>query len=413
MDLNFAHIHGARPDALQQRDTAAGRPFVVSRDESCQIRAVFHHHLAVGAEAAGCHDHAFGCHSNGFVLFGSQTHAGHFAVFEDNVADGGIQHHLDVALVDVTHQAADQIPPHRRTVFRTVRTVNAHPTGGGDVVQHNAARCQPLNCFRRILDKATQQFRVVLVAAAFQAFLIEQLFAVLNALHALEAGFCGVHTGRSFNRIPANGWHFLDDQHARTFVVGLNRRRQTGAAAADHHYVHAFGLVRISALFRCQRLAGFQHRFRDGFLHRFTLAGCAGDGIHVRGIGIQNTGADLFEAGDKLDVFARAGGQLNVGNAVGFEADVNHQFVHVVLHFLNEGAGFEFGFAHAHVADHRFHQREAPQRLRDAQFFAFGAVHKQLQVFTGLNAVCPVRVGNSGAANGNQVVTVFQRFIHV
>jgi hypothetical protein len=53
VDLNFAHIHGACADALQQRDTAAGRPFVVGGDEPFQVRTVFHHHLAVGAEAAG------------------------------------------------------------------------------------------------------------------------------------------------------------------------------------------------------------------------------------------------------------------------------------------------------------------------------------------------------------------------
>jgi hypothetical protein len=33
VDLNFAHIHGTCADALQQRDTAAGRPFVVGGDE--------------------------------------------------------------------------------------------------------------------------------------------------------------------------------------------------------------------------------------------------------------------------------------------------------------------------------------------------------------------------------------------
>jgi hypothetical protein len=33
VNLNFAHIHGARADAFQQRDTAAGRPFMVGGDE--------------------------------------------------------------------------------------------------------------------------------------------------------------------------------------------------------------------------------------------------------------------------------------------------------------------------------------------------------------------------------------------
>ena len=292
-------------------------------------------------------------------------------------------------------------------------TVDAHPAGGGDVVQHDAARCQPLNCLRRVFDEATQQFRVVLVAAAFKAFLIEQLLAVMNALHALEAGFGGVHTGRGFNGVPADGRHFLDNQHARAFVVSLDRCRQTGAAAADNDHVHAAGFVRVDALFRGQRFAGFQHRFRDRFLHRFTLAGCAGDGIHVRGVGIQNAGTDLFKAGHKLNVFARAGGQLNVRNAVGFQTDVDHQFVSVILHFLSKGTRFEFGFAHAHVADHRFYQREAPQRFRNAELFAFGAVHKQLQAFPGRNAVCPVRISDGGAANGNQVVTVIQRLIHI
>ncbi|GBE71485.1 hypothetical protein EKINANG_31350 [Enterobacter sp. KINAN-G] len=133
----------------------------------------------------------------------------------------------------------------------------------------------------------------------------------------------------------------------------------------------------------------------------------------MRGVGIQNAGTDLFKAGDKLNVFARARGQLDVCNAVSFQTDVNHQLVRVVLHLLGEHARFEFRFAHAHVADHRFHQREAPQRLRNVQRLALGAVHKQLQVFPGRDAVGPVRVSDGGTANGNQVVTVVQRFIGI
>ena len=113
MDLDLAHINRTCPDTLQQRDAAAGRPFMVGGNEPFQVRAVFHHHLAVSAEATGGHNHAFRCHGEGFVLFGGQAHAGHFAVFEEDVADGGIQHHLDVAFVDVTHQAADQVAADR------------------------------------------------------------------------------------------------------------------------------------------------------------------------------------------------------------------------------------------------------------------------------------------------------------
>ena len=38
---------------------------------------------------------------------------------------------------------------------------------------------------------------------------------------------------------------------------------------------------------------------------------------------------------------------------------------------------------------------------------------KQLQAFARRDAIGPVRIGDGGAANGNQVVTVIQRFIHI
>ena len=342
MDLDLAHIYRTGTDAFQQRDTAAGCPFVVGGDKTFQVRAVFHHHLAVGAEAAGGDNDAFSGHGEGFVLFCGQTHAGDFAVFEQDVADRRIKHYVDVAFVDVTHQAADQIAAYRRAVFWTVRTVNAHSAGGGDVIQHNAAGCQPFNRLRRILHEAAQQFRVVLVTAPFQALLVEQLFAVLDPFHPLEARLCGIHPGRSFDGVPADGWHLLNDQHARAFIVGLNGCGQTGAAATHYHHIHAAGRVRVSALFCRQRFAGFQHRFRDRFFHRFTLAGCTRDGIHVRGVGVQNAGTDLFKAGDKLNVFARARRQRNIGDAIGFQANVDYQFVNIVLHLLSEHAWFEF-----------------------------------------------------------------------
>ena len=141
---------------------------------------------------------------------------------------------------------------------------------------------------------------------------------------------------------------------------------QTRATATDHHNVNASGLVRVDTHFGCQRFAGFQHGFGHRFFDRFTLAGCTGNGIHVRGVCIQNTGADLFEAGDKLNVLGRARSQFNVGDAVGLQADVNHQFVAIVPNILNKHARFKFRFTHAHIADHRLHQRETPQRLRDA-----------------------------------------------
>src|SRR5690606_19716537 len=125
VDLDLAHIYRTGTDAFQQRDTAAGCPFVVGGDKTFQVRAVFHHHLAVGAEATGGDNDAFSGHGKGFVLFCGQTHAGDFAVFEQDVADRRIKHYVDVALIDVTHQAADQIAAYRRAVFWTVRTVNA------------------------------------------------------------------------------------------------------------------------------------------------------------------------------------------------------------------------------------------------------------------------------------------------
>ena len=89
--------------------------------------------------------------------------------------------------------------------------------------------------------------------AALQGFLIEQLLTVFDTFHALEAGFRGVHPGGSLDGVPADGWHFFNDQHAGPFVVGLNGCRQTGAAAADYHHIIAFRRGVIAALFRRQR----------------------------------------------------------------------------------------------------------------------------------------------------------------
>ncbi|SAR74880.1 Uncharacterised protein [Klebsiella variicola] len=287
-------------------------------------------------------------------------------------------------------------------------TVNAHPAGGGDVVEHNAAVRQPLNGLRRILHEATQQLRVVFVVAALQGFLIEQLFTVLNTFDPLEASFRGVHPGGSLDGVAANGRHFFDDQDAGAFVVSLNGCRQAGAAAADHHHVITFRRGVIAALFRCQRFAGFQHRFSDRFFHRFALAGSTGNGVHVRGVGGQNTFADLFEAGGELDGLHRARRQFNIGNMIIFEANVDHQFIGVILNGFNKHPRLKFSVAHAHVADHRFHQREAPQRFRNMQRLALGAVDKQLQLFTGGDTSRPVRIGDAGAAHGDQVITVIE-----
>ncbi|MNS54891.1 hypothetical protein D3C72_877090 [compost metagenome] len=203
-------------------------------------------------------------------------------------------------------------------------TFDAHPTGGRDAVQHDPASCQPFNRFWRVFHKATQQFWIVLVVTAFQGFLVEQLFAVLDALYALEACFCGVHPGRSFNGVPADGGHFLDDQHAGPFIMRLNRGRQTSTTGTDNHDIKLFRFVRIDALFCRQYFAGFQHRFGNRFFHGFALAGRAGDGIHVRGVGIKNTAADLFKAADKFHILSRARCQFDVSDTVRFETHVNH-----------------------------------------------------------------------------------------
>ncbi|VAS59394.1 Uncharacterised protein [Klebsiella pneumoniae] len=239
-------------------------------------------------------------------------------------------------------------------------TVNAHPTGGGNVVEHNAPVRQPLNGLRRVFNETAQQLRVVFVVAALQGFLIEQLLTVFDTFHALEAGFRGVHPGGSLDGVPADGWHFFNDQHAGPFVVCLNGCRQTGAAAADYHHIIAFRRGVIAALFRRQRFTRFQHRFGDRFFHRLALAGGPGNGIDVRGIGGENTFADLFEAGGEFHGLDRARRQFDIGNMVIFEADVDHQLIGVIVDGLNKHPRFKFGVAHAHVADHRFHQRETP-----------------------------------------------------
>ena len=195
VNLDFAHIHRPGPDAFKQRDTAAGRPSMVGGHEAGQIRAVFHHHRAVGAEAAGSHDNALRLYHNGFLFIVKQAYAAHLIVGHQDLFNRRIQQDIDPASSDITHQAADQVAADRRPVARTVGAVDAHPAGSGDIVKHNAATRQPLNGFRRIFHEAAQQLRVVFVLTAFQRFLVKQLFAIFNTFHALEAGLCGVHPG--------------------------------------------------------------------------------------------------------------------------------------------------------------------------------------------------------------------------
>ena len=356
---------------------------MVGVHEAFEVRTIFHHHRAVGAEAAGRHDDTFGLHVDDLLFIVDKTHAAHFVVAHQDLFYRGIQQHINTAFGDITHQTANQVAANRRSVARTVGTVDTHPAGGGDIVKHNPTVRQPFNGLRRVFNETAQQLRVVFVVAALQGFLIEQLFTVLNTFDALEAGFCGVHPGGSFDGVAANSRHFFDDQHAGAFVVGLNRRRQTGAAAPHHHNVIAFRRGIVAALFRCQRFAGFQHRFGHRFFHRFALAGRAGDSVDVRRVGGQNTFADLFEAGGKFNALHRACGQLNIRNAIVFEADVNDQFVGIVLNGFDKHPRFKFRVAHAHVADHRFDQRETPQRFRNMQRLALGAVDKEFQLFAG------------------------------
>ena len=133
----------------------------------------------------------------------------------------------------------------------------------------------------------------------------------------------------------------------------------------------------------------------------------------MRRIGGQNALADLFETGGELHVLDRAGSQFNIGDAVIFQTDVDDQFVGIVLNGFHKKAGFKLRIAHAHVADHGFYQREAPQRLRDIQRFALGAIDKQLEIFSRSNPRRPVRIGNAGAAHGNQIVTMIQPLLRI
>ena len=133
----------------------------------------------------------------------------------------------------------------------------------------------------------------------------------------------------------------------------------------------------------------------------------------MRGVGAEDPLADLFKAGGELDGLYRARRQGDIGDAVVFQADVDHQFVGVVLNGFDEHPRFEFGVAHAHIADHRLHQREAPQRFRDVQRFALDAVNKQLQIFASGNARRPVRIRDTGAAHRHQVVAVIQTLLGI
>ena len=106
VDLDFAHIHGARADAFKQRDTAAGGPFMVGGHKTRQIRAVFHHHRAVGAEAAGGHHNALRLYHSGFVFIGEQAHAADLIAAHQDLFHRRIQQDIDTALSIMPRRAS-------------------------------------------------------------------------------------------------------------------------------------------------------------------------------------------------------------------------------------------------------------------------------------------------------------------
>ena len=73
---------------------------------------------------------------------------------------------------------------------------------------------------------------------------------------------------------------FFNDQNARAFIVRLNRGRQTGSAAADHHHI-SFRRRIASRPSAASALLDFSIALTRLF-YRFALAGCAGNRIHVR-----------------------------------------------------------------------------------------------------------------------------------
>ncbi len=183
-----------------------------------------------------------------------------------------------------------------------MRTVDAHPTGDGDIVQLNAVVGQPVDRLRRQLDELAQQHRIVFVLAAFQRLLIEELFAVLDAFHRLETGFRRVHAHRGFDGVAADGRHFLDNHHPRAFVMRLDGRRQACAAAADDHDVVVLRRGGVAALFNHILFAGGRKRARYRFFQRLALGSRAGNGIDVRAVGDQHPVTQAFKGFGEIDV---------------------------------------------------------------------------------------------------------------
>ncbi len=202
-----------------------------------------------------------------------------------------------------------------------------------------------------------------------------------------------------------------------TVVAGLNRCGQACAAAADHHHIVIHRCRRVAAFLNHVLFTGGGQRAGNGFFQRFTLGGRAGDGVHVRAVRHQDAAAQAFEGGGEVHVQRVIRHQNDVGNTVGIQRDVDFQLQRFGFHFFLINAGFVFAAGGAGIADHRIDQREAPQRLRNVQRFAFVAVDIQFKVFVVGNAIGPVRIGDAGLTDRHQVKAMFQRafgifFIH-
>ncbi len=137
----------------------------------------------------------------------------------------------------------------------------------------------------------------------------------------------------------------------------------------------------------------------------------------MRAVRHQNTFTQAFKGAGEIDVEVRIRHQRNVGDTVGVERYVDFQLQRFGFHFRLVNAGFVLTMAIADVTDHRIHQREAPQRFRNGQRFAFGAVDVQIHVLIFDDAIGPVWIGNTGFTNRHQIEARGQRqfgilFVH-
>src|SRR5699024_8467144 len=279
--LDLVHVHGARADGHGHVDALALGAGGVGGHEAGQLRLVIHHHVQVGAKAAGGQDDGLGVDGDGRAVLvgGGDAHGGAVGVGEDLVG-GGVHDELDAQLLTLGLEQGDHVAAHRDSlalaVHRAVDALDRSAAKAGNAGQLDALLAQPGDGVGRVGAQGLHQGGVVGAVAADQGVQLHQLHRVKVAhgvglvlgplpghgvgqggdglvagplaggglqglfdagrlgklVLVLGGGLGGVHAAGGADRVAAHHGLALDDDHVFALVGGGNGGGHACAARA-------------------------------------------------------------------------------------------------------------------------------------------------------------------------------------